>query len=144
MLAIGVMAGVGYTALGLPNAALLAVAAGLFEVVPMLGPVLAFAPAVLVALSIEPSKALIVMVFALVIQQIESNVLVPRVMHEAVGVSPLTVLLGILVGFALYGLAGAFVAVPIAAAIQVVLAHVLHAEDRYQVEEHIEARWRRS
>jgi predicted PurR-regulated permease PerM len=136
MLAIGIMAGVGYVLLGLPNAALLAVAAGLFEIVPMLGPFLAFAPAVLIALTIDPSKAVIVVIYALVIQQIESNVLVPRVMRETVGVSPLTVILGILVGSTLYGLPGAFVAVPIAGAIQVVLAHVLGSEDQSQAEEH--------
>jgi predicted PurR-regulated permease PerM len=142
MLAIGIMAGIGYTVVGLPNAALLAVAAGLFEIVPMLGPVLAFAPAVLVALTIDPSKALIVVVYALVIQQIESNVLVPRVMRETVGVSPLTVLLGILIGAALYGLPGAFLAVPVAGAVQVLLAHALRSEDSSQAEEHPDPRER--
>ncbi len=142
MLAIGIMAGVGFTLLGLPNAALLAVAAALFEIIPMLGPVLAFAPAVLVALTIDPTKAVVVVVYALVIQQLESNVLVPRVMREAVGVSPLTVLLGILVGSALYGLPGAFLAVPVAAAVQVLLAHVLRAEDAAQASEHATTRER--
>ncbi|HEX8966539.1 MAG TPA: AI-2E family transporter [Chloroflexota bacterium] len=136
MLAIGVMAGLGYVLLGLPNPALLAVAAGLFEIVPLLGPVLAFTPAFLVALAVDPGKAAIVVVYALVIQQIESNVLVPRVLGETVGVSPLTVLLGILVGTALYGLPGAFVAVPIAGAVQVVLAHLLRSEDPSEAEAH--------
>jgi predicted PurR-regulated permease PerM len=136
MLAIGVMAGLGYTIVGLPNAALLAVAAGLFEIVPMIGPFLAFAPAVVVALTVSPGTAVLVIVYALVIQQIESNVLVPHVMREAVGVSPLTVLLGILIGSALYGLPGAFLAVPLAGAVQVVLAHTLRAEDPAQAEEH--------
>jgi predicted PurR-regulated permease PerM len=136
MLAIGVMAGVGYLLIGLPNPAILAVAAGLFEIVPMIGPVLAFTPAVLVALATDPSKALVVLVYAIIIQQIESQVLVPRVMRHAVGVSPLTVLLGILAGAALAGLAGAFLAVPLAAAAQVILAHVLRVEDPAQAEEH--------
>ena len=136
MIAIGVMAGVGYFFIGLPNPALLAVLAGLFEIVPMIGPFLAFAPAVLVALAIDPSKALIVVVYAFVIQQIESNFLVPRVMGHTVGVSPLTVLLGILVGSVLYGVPGAFLAVPIAGAIQVILAHTLRAEDPSQAEAH--------
>ena len=139
MLAIGLMAGVGYTLMGLPNAALLGVLAGLFEIVPMVGPFLAFAPAVLVGLAIDPTRALMVAVYALAIQQIESNVLVPRVMGRTVGVSPLTVLLGILVGFALAGLPGAFVAVPIAGALQVILAHALRAEDPSQAEEHRKA-----
>jgi len=142
MLAIGVMAGVGYAFIGLPNVALLAVMAALFEIIPMLGPVLAFAPAVLVAVAIDPNKAVVVVVYALVIQQIESNVLVPRVMRSTVGVSPLTVLLGILIGSALYGLPGAFLAVPIAGAIQVLLAHLLHAEDASQAEEHKDTRER--
>ena len=142
MLAIGVMAGIGYTLMGLPDAALLAVVAGLFEIVPMLGPVLAFAPAVLVALAIDPGKALVVVAYALVIQQLESNLLVPRVMRETVGVSPLTVLLGILVGSALAGLPGAFLAVPVAGAVQVLLAHVLRSEDAEQAEEHADPRER--
>jgi predicted PurR-regulated permease PerM len=136
MLAVGVMAGLGYLVIGLPNPAVLAVAAGLFEIVPMIGPVLAFTPAVLVALATDPTKALIVVVYAVIIQQIESQVLVPRVMRHAVGVSPLTVLLGILAGAALAGLAGAFLAVPLAAAAQVILAHVLRVEDPAQAEEH--------
>ncbi len=137
MLAIGLMATAGYVVLGLPNPVLLGVAAALFEIVPMVGPFLAFAPAVLVALAtIDPTRALAVVAYALVIQQIESNVLVPRVMGHTVGVSQLTVLLGILVGAALAGIPGAFLAVPIAGAVQVILAHLLRSEDESQSEEH--------
>jgi hypothetical protein len=60
-----------------------------------------------------------------VIQQIEGNLLVPRIMSHTVGVSPLTVVLGILIGSILHGPAGAFLAVPIAAAIQVILNDTL-------------------
>ena len=137
MVAIGVMATIGYVFLGLPSPAVLGVLAGLFEIIPMIGPFLAFAPAVLVALAtVDPTRALMVVGYALVIQQIESNVLVPRVMGRTVGVSPLTVMLGILLGGALAGLPGAFLAVPAAGALQVVLAHVLRSEDASQSEEH--------
>jgi predicted PurR-regulated permease PerM len=136
MLAVGAMATIGYWIIGLPNPFLLGVAAGLFEIVPMVGPFLAFAPAVLVALANSPGQAVAVLIYALVIQQIESNVLVPRVMGRTVGVSPLTVLLGILVGSALAGLPGAFLAVPLAGALQVILAHTLRVEDPSQAEEH--------
>jgi predicted PurR-regulated permease PerM len=137
MLAIGVMATIGYVFLGLPSPAVLGIAAGLFEIIPMVGPFLAFSPAVLVALAtIDPTRALMVVGYALVIQQIESNVLVPRVMGRTVGVSPLTVMLGILLGAALAGLPGAFLAVPVAGALQVILAHLLRSEDPSQAEEH--------
>lgn len=129
MTIMGVLAGVGFWIIGLPNPVLLGVLAGLGELVPMVGPFLAFAPAVLVALGIDPWLALVVLVYAVVIQQIESNFLVPRIMGHTVGVSPLTVVLGILIGAILYGLPGAFLAVPIAGAIQVIVAHAVGMED---------------
>ncbi len=137
MLAIGVMAGIGYFLIGLPNPLLLAVLAALGEMIPMIGPILAFTPAVIVALTIDPYTALIVLVYAIVIQQIESNILLPRVMGRAVGISPLTVVLGILIGSILYGLPGAFLAVPVAAAIQVILTHTLGMEEPGQAEAHV-------
>ena len=137
MLAIAVMAGIGYVVIGLPNPLLLAVLAGIGEMIPMIGPFLAFAPAVIVALTIEPYVALLVIGYAFVIQQIESNILLPRVMGRAVGISPLTVVLGILIGSILYGLPGAFLAVPVAAAIQVILTHTLGMEEPGQAEAHV-------
>lgn len=138
MLAIGVMAGIGYTIFGLPNALILAVVAAFGEMIPMIGPFVAFAPAVATALSIDPTKGLIILVYAIVVQQLEAYVLVPRVMRHAVGVSPFTVFLGILVGSTLYGIAGALIAVPVAGAIQVLLAHVTRVEDPVQAEAHHE------
>jgi predicted PurR-regulated permease PerM len=125
MLALGIMAGLTFWLLGLPNPLFLAVLAGLFEILPLVGPFLAFLPALLVALTTEPQKALLLVPIAVVIQQIEGNVLIPRIMSHSVGVSPLTVIVGILIGSILYGPAGAFLAVPVAAAIQVILNDVL-------------------
>jgi predicted PurR-regulated permease PerM len=129
MAAIGIMAGIGYAVIGLPNAPLLGLFAGVVEVVPLIGPFLAFAPAVFVAVGIDPVKGLITVAYAAVIQQFEANILVPRVMGRSVGISPLTVFIGILVGSLLYGLPGTFVAVPIAATIQVILAHFSRVND---------------
>jgi predicted PurR-regulated permease PerM len=137
MLAIAVMAGLGYVAIGLPNPLLLAVVAGLAELIPILGPFIAFAPAILIGLTISPATALVVAVYAVVIQQFETYVLVPRIMGHTVGVSPLTVFLGILIGAALYGVTGAFLAVPLAGAAQVILAHLLRTEDDAQAEAHL-------
>lgn len=138
MLAIGFMAGIGYWVLGLPNPLLLAVLSAFGEMIPLVGPVIAFVPAVLVALMIDPALAFAVIVYAVIIQQIESHVLLPRIMGHTVGISPLVVLLGILAGAALYGIPGAFLAVPLAGAAQVILAHVLHLEDRVQAQVHDE------
>jgi predicted PurR-regulated permease PerM len=137
MVIMGVMAGIGFSVIGLPNPLLLALLAALGELIPMIGPLLGFAPAVVVALIVDPSLALIVVVYALVIQQIEGNVLVPRIMGHTVGVSPLTVVLGILIGSILYGLPGAFLAIPVAGAIQVIVAHALGMEGTVQAEAHV-------
>ena len=61
------------------------------------------------------------------LQQIEGYVLVPRLMEHTVGVSPLTVMIGLLAGYTLFGLAGAVVAIPVAGALQVLLAHAIGA-----------------
>lgn len=132
MAIMATFAGFGFWFLGLPNPVLLGVLAGVAELIPMIGPVLGFAPAVLVALGISPWTALVVIIYAIVIQQIESNILVPRIMGHTVGVSPLTVVLGILIGFILYGLPGAFLAVPVAGAIQVIVAHAVGMDDSSQ------------
>src|SRR5262249_18004299 len=123
------MSGVGYALIGLPNPFLLAVFAAFAEIIPIVGPVIAGAPAVLVALTIDPVHAMLVVLYIIAIQQIENHILIPRVMGHSCGVSPLTVVIGILVGSALYGLPGAFLAVPIAGAVQVVLAYLLRTED---------------
>lgn len=138
MVTMAVVSGVGFALLGLPNPILLGAMAGIAELIPLIGPIIAFAPAVLVTLTIDPAKVLWVLIFALAVQQLESHVLVPRIMGHSVGISPLTVLVGILAGAALYGLPGAFLAVPIAGAVQVILAHLLRSEDASQQAVHAE------
>ena len=120
-LVIGVMALVAYLLIGLPNALVLALVAGVLEAVPMIGPLLGAIPAALVALSIAPSKLVWVIVATIVIQQLENSLLVPRVMRKAVGVNPFVSLLAIFAFSSLFGIAGALMAIPIAAIIQLLL-----------------------
>ena len=118
---IGVMALVAYLLIGLPNALVLALVAGVLEAVPYIGPTLGAIPAGVIALSISPSKLVWVIVATVIIQQIENNLLVPRVMRRAVGVNPFVSLLSIFTFSSLFGIAGALMAIPIAAIIQILL-----------------------
>ncbi len=120
-LVIGVMALIAYLLIGLPNALVLALLAGVLEAVPMLGPLLGAIPAALVALSIGPDKLIWVIVATVVIQQLENSLLVPRVMSKAVGVNPFVTLLAIFAFSSLFGIAGALMAIPLAAIIQILL-----------------------
>jgi len=120
-LAIGIMALVAYLIIGLPNALVLALVAGVLEAVPMIGPLLGAIPAAVIALSIAPSKLVWVIVATLVIQQMENSLLVPRVMRKAVGVNPFVSLLALFAFSSLFGIAGALMAIPLAAIIQLLL-----------------------
>jgi predicted PurR-regulated permease PerM len=120
-LVIGVMALAAYLLIGLPNALVLALMAGVLEAVPMVGPLLGAIPAAVIALSVAPSKLVWVIVATLVIQQLENNLLVPRVMRKAVGVNPFVSLLAIFAFSSLFGIVGALMAIPIAAITQLLL-----------------------
>lgn len=125
MFIIAAMSTLGLTLLGVPYALFLGAAAGLGELVPILGPVLSAIPAVLVALGISPWLGLGVIVFYAVLQQIEGNFLVPRVMREALGIPPLLTIVALLVGFRIGGIGGMLLAVPMAAGLQTVGAALL-------------------
>jgi predicted PurR-regulated permease PerM len=118
---MGVATGAAYTLLGLPGAVLLGLIAALAEAIPIVGPLLGAIPAVLVAATVSPELAVIVAGVYLVIQLVEGSVLVPMVMRNTIGISPLLVLLSLLVGAAVGGLLGAFLAVPIAASVEIVV-----------------------
>jgi predicted PurR-regulated permease PerM len=122
--AIGVATGTACALLGVPGALLLGLIAALTEAIPIVGPLLGAIPAVLVAATVSPELALVVAGVYLVFQLIESNVLVPMVMRNTIGISPLLVLFSLLVGAAAGGLLGAFLAVPLAASIEIVLSRL--------------------
>lgn len=118
---VGALALISYLIIGLPNALVLALVAGALEAVPMVGPTLGAIPAGLIALSVSPTKLLWVVVATVIIQLLENNLLVPRIMRKAVGVNPFVSLLSIFAFSSLFGIAGALMAIPIAAIIQILL-----------------------
>ena len=131
MLIIGVITWVGLTILGIPGALSLAIVAGLLEIIPNLGPIVATIPAVIVALlqgstylPLDPwAVAIIVLVFYLFVQQLENSFVVPRVLGDAVGLSELVVMTGVLVGATVWGILGALLATPVIASVYELLRY---------------------
>lgn len=121
MVIVGVLDGIALAILGVPYALILAIWGGLTEAVPYIGPWLGLIPAVIIAFTMSPIKALIVVVAYLVIQQLEAQFLVPKIMGKALGLSPVIIILAILIGAKLLGILGVIVAVPMAAAVSVVI-----------------------
>jgi predicted PurR-regulated permease PerM len=123
--AVGAMAYVAYRSIGLPFPAVLAVVAGVLEAVPVLGPIVATVPAVVVGMSEGWQTALWVIVANAVIAHIESYVLVPGIMNRSVGVHPIVSIAAIAAMFALLGPIGGVLAIPSAAVVQTLLNQLL-------------------
>jgi predicted PurR-regulated permease PerM len=140
-LIIGVLAGVGTGLLGVPYFVVLGVLAGLFELVPMFGPVLSAVPAVIVALFQPWPTVLWVILLFLIIQQVESNVLGPRITGHAVGLHPLAALFALLVGFEVAGILGGLFAVPIAGVVWVLVAAAYHHFVALEPEAELTSKW---
>ena len=121
---IGVLAGVGCYFLGLNNFALIiGVLAFLFETIPMVGPTLASIPAILISLLLPDPfpRTYVILVYFIIIQLFEGNVLGPRIVGHAVGLHPVASILALIVGVQLFGPFGALLATPILAAVWVVV-----------------------
>lgn len=124
-LIIGVSAGVFLWAAGVPYPFVLALISAVGELVPMVGPIIAAIPAVLVALSVSAPLAGGVALFFLIQQQVENALLVPKIMGRQVGLSAVTVIIALGVGSELLGLVGAILSVPTVAILQVLFEELL-------------------
>jgi predicted PurR-regulated permease PerM len=128
MAAVGVLTGTALAVLGVPLALSLGVAAGLLEFIPVVGPILAAIPGVLLAFSQGPQMALYAVLIYIVVQQIESNVITPLVQRWAVRLPPVIGLLAIVACGLLFGVLGVIFAMPIAVVVMV-LVKKLYVED---------------
>lgn len=132
-LVVGILTFIGLTALGVEYALVLALLAGLLEIVPYIGPIISAIPAALIALTQSPLLCLLVIALYFVVQQLENHILVPKIMQKVLGLNPLVIILVILVAVQLAGILGAILAVPLATAISVFLRDVF--EDRNKKDE---------
>lgn len=116
-LIVGLMIYIGLFFLGLPYRLTLAVLMGVFELVPIVGPILGAIPAVIIAFFVSPFLAVGTVVLYTLVQQFENHVLVPIVTNRIVGLNPVIVILALLVGAKLGGIPGMVLSVPLAAAL---------------------------
>lgn len=130
MFFIGLMSWISLTILNVPYALPLALLAGLLEVVPTLGPTLSAVPAVIVAFTVSPTLALTVVFVYVVIQIIENQFLVPKVMQKAVGLNPVVIILGVMIGTTLMGIGGALLAIPLISFILVIFKSLENTETK--------------
>lgn len=119
MFLVGFSTYVGLRLLGIPFSLPLSILAGLLEIVPYIGPIIAAIPAVIIAFGISPLIGIAATALAFLIQQVENYVFVPKVMEKSIGVSPIIILLALTIGFRVAGVAGVIISVPIVITIKV-------------------------
>jgi predicted PurR-regulated permease PerM len=134
MTIMGVGMFVGLVLLGIPFALPLALFAFVVEAIPMIGPWVAMIPAVAVAFAESPTQALLLIVWWTIIQQIEGYVLTPTILGKIQHLSGTVVLLSVLGGFQLFGIIGALIAVPVVAAVSMVIEAVFRPARKRAVE----------
>jgi predicted PurR-regulated permease PerM len=111
--------------LGMPYAAPLALLVAVLDLIPLVGATLGGALLVIVGLFVEPWKAVVLLIFVLVYQQVESNFLQPMVYSQAVQLNGLVILIALLVGGQLLGIPGALLAIPVAEIIRILVTEIL-------------------
>jgi len=120
-LIVGVLSYVGLLILGVKYALVIALFAAVGEFIPYLGPIISAVPAVFLSFVQSPLKGLLVLILFIIIQQLENNLLVPKVMQKAVGLNPIASMVAMLIGAQLGGVVGIILAIPVATAISVII-----------------------
>ncbi len=133
-LTVGVLTFIGLVVLNIPFALPLALIAGMLEIVPIVGPILAAIPAILVGLTVSPVMALAVTALFVIVQQLENHLIVPLVMSRVVGLQPPVVIIALLTGAKLAGVGGAFLAIPLIVVFKIIFVELLQEEKKIEGE----------
>lgn len=121
---VGILIGIGVKLVGMDYALLIGLVCGIFDLIPYFGPAIGAVPAILLALTHSPVMALKVTLIIFLVQQLEGNIISPKLMGESVGLHPLWVVFALLACGEIAGFWGMFLAVPLAAVIRVLFKHI--------------------
>ncbi len=125
MLVIFILDFIGLYLVGVPYPLLLAIFAGILEVVPYVGPIISAVPGVILGFLVSPTVGFLALLVYLVAQQFESHVVIPLTMKKAIGLNPVITIVAILIGFKLAGVLGAVISVPAATAISLFVSDLM-------------------
>lgn len=129
MLAVFTMSFAVLSAFNVPFALLIALIAGLLEIIPYIGPIISATIATLLGFLISPMVGLIILVSFIIIQQVENHILVPQIMKKAVGLNPVAVILVLLIGAKLGGVMGTILSIPLATAVGIFIGDIIDKKE---------------
>lgn len=129
---IGILTGVGAAVLGVPYSVTIGLVAGVTNIIPYFGPCIGGILPVILALMKSPITALWVVIWIIVVQQIESVLISPQIMSHSVGLHPLTVVFSVMLFGNIFGIWGMIIGVPLAGAIKVVVPYILDLRKQFK------------
>lgn len=127
---MGFMVFLGVYIMGVDYPLVLGLMAALTETIPIIGPIIGAVPALLLAYLVSPALALKVLVFYLVVHQLENHIIVPKIMGHTIALHPVVIIISLLIGGQLMGIIGMMLAVPAAAILRVVVKHLWYQGER--------------
>jgi predicted PurR-regulated permease PerM len=125
-LIIGVTCGLCCGLMKIPYTPLIAFVIGITNMIPIFGPFIGAVPCVFILLIISPTKALEFIIFILILQQVDGNILGPYILGDSLGLPPVWVMFAIIVGGALWGVLGMFLGVPLFSVIYVLIKELIN------------------
>lgn len=126
MFVVFVLDYIGLLIVGVPYALVLAIFAGIMEIIPYVGPIISAIPGIILGFLISPLTGVLVFLVYVVVQQLENHVITPQIMKKAVGLNPIVVILALLVGAKLGGAFGAILAIPVATAGSIFIGDIMN------------------
>lgn len=127
-LIIGILCYIILSFMKMPYTPLISVVVGVTNMIPVFGPFLGAIPSILILLLVDPFKALEFSIFILILQQVDGNIIGPRILGGAVGLPTLYVMFAIIIGGALFGIVGMFIGVPVFSVIFVLVSEFIHRQ----------------
>jgi len=121
---VGILTGIGVKIIGMDYALLIGLICGVFDLIPYFGPVIGAVPSVLLGLTKSPVMGLKIAIVIIIVQQLESDLISPKLMGDSVGLHPLLIVFVLLAGGELVGFWGMLLSVPFAAVLRVILRHI--------------------
>lgn len=116
--------------IGIPYTLILAIFAGILEIVPYIGPIVSAVPGVVLGFTISPLTGLMTLLMYWIVQQFENHIIVPQVMKKTVGLNPIAVILALLIGAKLGGVLGAILSIPVATVISVFVGDLMGEKEK--------------
>ena len=125
-LIMGILCFIGTTILGIPYAILISTLVGVCNIIPYFGPFFGAIPSIFIILLIDPTKALWLTIFLIILQQFEGNILGPRILGQSTGIGAFWIITAIIVGGGLWGVIGMFIGIPVFTVLYELFREVVH------------------